>query len=116
MLSALTTPLTRYANPDGHRCLETDSFSFFFLQDPEYILIKRWVPEHEQDFLWEHTRELRERRRAVTQTTNTTVLQIEQGGHNHHHHGEVQYEFVKKKERKRDKSPGLITFLAGGKR
>jgi hypothetical protein len=76
------------------------------------------VPEHEQDFLWEHTRELRERRRAVTQTTNTTVLQIEQaGGHHHHHgHGEVQYEFVKKKDRKRDKSPGLITFLAGGKR
>ncbi|KAL5349373.1 hypothetical protein ACLOAV_005664 [Pseudogymnoascus australis] len=89
-------------------------------QDPEYILIKRWVPEHEQDFLWEHTRELRERRRAITSsTTNTTVLQIE-GGHNHHHHphGEVQYEFVKKKEKKRDKSPapGFITFLAGGKR
>ncbi|KFY70285.1 hypothetical protein V498_10372, partial [Pseudogymnoascus sp. VKM F-4517 (FW-2822)] len=21
-------------------------------QDPDYILIKRWVPEHEQDFLW----------------------------------------------------------------
>jgi hypothetical protein len=72
------------------------------------------VPEHEQDFLWEHTRELRERRRAVTSTTNTTVLG---GGHHHHHgHGDVQYEFVKKKERKRDKSPGLITFLAGGKR
>lgn len=69
--------------------------------------------------MWEHTRELRERRRAVTSTTNTTVLQIEQagGGHHHHHgHGEVQYEFVKKKDRKRDKSPGLITFLAGGKR
>lgn len=107
--------MTRYANPDGHRFLEADTFS----QDPEYILIKRWVPEHEQDFLWEHTRELRERRRSITSTTNTTVLQIEGAGHHHHHgHGDVQYEFVKKKERKRDKSPapGLITFLAGGKR
>ncbi|KFY07302.1 hypothetical protein V492_07258, partial [Pseudogymnoascus sp. VKM F-4246] len=87
-------------------------------QDPEFILIKRWVPEHEQDFLWEHTKELRERRRGITSTTNTTVLQIEQGGGHHHHSHDVQYEFVKKptKHHKRDKSPGLITFLAGGKR
>ncbi|KAE8448395.1 hypothetical protein EG329_009459 [Mollisiaceae sp. DMI_Dod_QoI] len=30
--------------------------------DSEYILIKRWVPEYEQDFLWSHTKEIRERR------------------------------------------------------
>ncbi|KAH8895650.1 hypothetical protein GQ53DRAFT_803904 [Thozetella sp. PMI_491] len=28
-------------------------------QDASYVLIKRWVPEHEQDILWEHTRKLR---------------------------------------------------------
>jgi hypothetical protein len=30
--------------------------------DPDYLLIKRWVPEYEQDFLWNHTRELRQKR------------------------------------------------------
>jgi len=77
------------------------------------------VPEHEQDVLWEHTKELRERRaRAITNTsTTTTVLQIEDNNHHHHQHSDgVQYEFVKKRDKKRDKSPGLITFLAGGKR
>ncbi|PMD16027.1 hypothetical protein NA56DRAFT_709110, partial [Hyaloscypha hepaticicola] len=34
-------------------------------QDPEYVLIKRWVPEYEQDFLWHHTRQIRERREPV---------------------------------------------------
>ncbi|KAI0201301.1 hypothetical protein F4808DRAFT_133599 [Astrocystis sublimbata] len=28
-------------------------------QDPEYVLIKRWVPEPEQDIFWSHTRALR---------------------------------------------------------
>lgn len=100
--------MTRYANPTGHIFLETN---IFFQQDPDYILIKRWVPEHEQDFLWGHTREVRERRRAIT----STVLQIEQGGDHHDGNGEVQYEFVRKKRPNRDKSPGLLAFLAGSK-
>ncbi|KAH8759290.1 hypothetical protein BGZ57DRAFT_708636, partial [Hyaloscypha finlandica] len=29
-------------------------------QDPDYILIKRWVPQYEQDFLWTHTKQIRE--------------------------------------------------------
>jgi hypothetical protein len=29
-------------------------------QDPDYILIKRWVPGYEQDFLWAHTKQIRE--------------------------------------------------------
>ena len=29
-------------------------------QDPDYILIKRWLPESEQDFLWAHTKQIRE--------------------------------------------------------
>ncbi|KAF4625590.1 hypothetical protein G7Y89_g12575 [Cudoniella acicularis] len=33
-----------------------------FDTDPEYFLIKRWVPEEEQDVLWNHTRDIREKR------------------------------------------------------
>ncbi|MCJ1468738.1 hypothetical protein MMC07_007368 [Pseudocyphellaria aurata] len=31
-------------------------------RDGNYIIIKRWIPEHEQDILFEHTRKLRESR------------------------------------------------------
>ncbi|KAK0117728.1 hypothetical protein ONS95_012056 [Cadophora gregata] len=78
-----------------------------FDQDPDYVLIKRWVPEYEQDFLWSHTREIRERRQPV-------LLSIE--GKKHHHH-ETEFEFVRKKKHERKPSPSpLLTFLAGGKR
>jgi hypothetical protein len=30
--------------------------------DPKSVIIKRWVPEYEQEFLWDHTRKLREGR------------------------------------------------------
>ncbi|KAH8596241.1 hypothetical protein B0O99DRAFT_126026 [Bisporella sp. PMI_857] len=40
-------------------------------QDPEYVLIKRWVPEDEQDAIWTHTRDLRERRRHSAQVSLT---------------------------------------------
>ncbi|KAE9368956.1 hypothetical protein N431DRAFT_428661 [Stipitochalara longipes BDJ] len=30
--------------------------------DPDYVIIKRWVPEWEQDVLWNETRAIRERR------------------------------------------------------
>ncbi|RAL58055.1 hypothetical protein DID88_009689 [Monilinia fructigena] len=36
-------------------------------EDPEFLLIKRWVPEEEQDILWTHTRQLRETRLAIRQ-------------------------------------------------
>ena len=76
------------------------------LQDPNYVLIRRWVPEYEQDFLWNHTREIRERRQPV-------MMAIE----GKKKHGEVEFEFVRKKEHKRKPSPSpLLTFLAGGKR
>lgn len=76
------------------------------LQDPNYVLIRRWVPEYEQDFLWNHTREIRERRQPV-------LVAIE----GKKKHGDVEFEFVRKKEHKRKTSPSpLLTFLAGGKR
>ncbi|PSS14949.1 hypothetical protein M430DRAFT_35775 [Amorphotheca resinae ATCC 22711] len=79
-----------------------------FDMDPEYVLIKRWVPEHEQDLLWNHTREIRELRQP------TTILAIE--GKKKHH--EPEFEFVrKKKHHERKPSPSaLLTYLAGGRR
>ncbi|RBA09691.1 hypothetical protein FPRO05_05627 [Fusarium proliferatum] len=35
---------------------------FDFDTDPEYVLVKRWVPEAEQDRMWNHTRLIREKR------------------------------------------------------
>jgi hypothetical protein len=35
------------------------------IQDPDYVLIKRWVPEYEREFWWNHTRVIRERRQPV---------------------------------------------------
>ncbi|CZS89871.1 uncharacterized protein RCO7_02403 [Rhynchosporium graminicola] len=84
-----------------------------FDQDADYILIKRWVPEYEQDFLWSHTREIRERRQPV-------LLSIEgKKPHHHHHHGETEFELVRKKSHSHSRKPSpspLLTFLAGGKR
>ena len=62
--------------------------------------------EHEQDILWTHTREIRERRQPV-------LLSIEAKKK----HGETEFEFVRKKkhhDRKPSPSP-LVTFLAGGR-
>jgi hypothetical protein len=71
------------------------------LQDPEYILIKRWVPEWEQDRLWEHSKLIRSKRPKVT-------LQKEDS-----HHGELEVGLVRKMEnRKRSKSPNLLMYLA----
>jgi len=80
-----------------------------YVQDPDYVLIKRWVPEYEQDFLWSHTSEIRERRQPM-------LLAIE-GGKKKHHHSETEFEIVRKKHHERKPSPSpLLTFLAGGKR
>ncbi|KAL8795228.1 MAG: hypothetical protein Q9195_002239 [Heterodermia aff. obscurata] len=35
-------------------------------RDVNYIVIKRWIPEHEQDILFEHTQSLREGRRQTS--------------------------------------------------
>jgi len=79
-------------------------------QNPDYILIKRWVPEDEQDMLWRHTRLIREKREKKL------VLEIEDGKHHHHSKRlEPEFEWVRKKERRRSKSPGLLMYLAGAK-
>ncbi|KAI0474346.1 hypothetical protein F4859DRAFT_514876 [Xylaria cf. heliscus] len=56
---------TRFAR--RHLSLETlrvYDIDYAIDQDPEYVIIKRWVPESEQDLLWQHTREIRDRRRV----------------------------------------------------
>ncbi|KAL8406594.1 hypothetical protein RB596_005172 [Gaeumannomyces avenae] len=53
-----------------HLSLETlKTFNIAFEidpQDPSYFIIKRWVPEEEQDRLWQHTRTIRDRRGVST--------------------------------------------------
>jgi len=91
--------------------LNTFRIDYTIDKDPDYFLIKRWVPEYEQDFLWNHTKEIREKRSS----SNTVVLAIEDSKH-HHHHDDAEYEFVRKKEHKRKPSPSpLIAYLAGGR-
>lgn len=34
-----------------------------------YIIIKKWIPEHDQDILFEHTRSLREKKQITHTTT-----------------------------------------------
>lgn len=80
-------------------------------QDPDYILIKRWVPEYEQDFLWRHTRELRETRHHHHHP-GTVVYSIEAKKKKHE---EPEFEFVRKKEKRKPSPSPLLTFLAGGK-
>jgi hypothetical protein len=81
------------------------------LQDPDYVLIKRWVPEYEQDALWNHTREIRDRRQSPQ-----IILAIEENKKKKHHdHRDDEFEIVRKHKRKQSPS-GLVTFFAGGKR
>jgi hypothetical protein len=58
--------------------------------------------------LWKHTKIVREKRSKL-------VLAIEDKKHHHHHHREPEFEWVRKKDRKRSKSPALLMYLAGAK-
>ncbi|KAK8022536.1 hypothetical protein PG993_013303 [Apiospora rasikravindrae] len=71
-------------------------------QDPDYVLIKRWVPEPEQDVLWRHTRIIREAR---------SMKKVQQGHVGH----EPEIQWVRKKQRGRSRSPSLLAYLAGSK-
>jgi myosin heavy subunit len=76
--------------------------------DSEYILIKRWVPEEEQESLWKHTRYVREKRR---------VLMLEERRPHRHRH-DPEFEWVRRSgssRRSRTRSPGLLMYLAGAR-
>lgn len=100
--------------------LRTFNIDFEFDADPEYVLVKRWVPEWEQDQFWEHTKQVRERR------TGRTTLMVEdtrRSSHSHHRSKSSDVEIIRKKskheskhDRKRSKSPGpLLMYLAGAR-
>ena len=77
------------------------------------MLIKRWVPEWEQDTLWKHTKLVREKRSKL-------ILKVgdKKPHHDHHHHlhSDSDFEWVRKKSpRRRSKSPGLLMYLAGAR-
>ncbi|KAF5616778.1 transcription factor Cys6 [Fusarium tjaetaba] len=79
-----------------HLSLETlreYDVNYEFDADPDYVLIRRWVPEWEQDRMWKHTRTIREKR-AETLINETPTRS-----------GEREYEWVRKKDRRRAKSP-----------
>ena len=79
---------------------------FDYDADPDYILIRRWVPEWEQDRLWKHTKLVREKR--------SKMLMVEEKRHGR---DEPDFEWVRKKSdkhsRRRSKSPSLLMYLAG---
>jgi hypothetical protein len=88
---------------------EADELTGWAPQDPEFILIKRWVPEWEQDTLWKHTKYVREKRSKL-------LVTIDDRKPRHHHHREPEFEWVRKKsDRRRSKSPSLLMYLAGAK-
>ncbi|PHH86021.1 hypothetical protein CDD83_10854 [Cordyceps sp. RAO-2017] len=64
--------------------LRTFDVDFDVDNDPEYILIKRWVPEWEQDQFWKHTKYVREKR-------GHGALLIEEKRHRHH---EPEFEWL----------------------
>ncbi|KAG5807197.1 hypothetical protein H9Q74_007891 [Fusarium xylarioides] len=85
---------TRFAR--RHLSLETlreFNINFDFDADPEYVLVKRWVPEAEQDRMWKHTKNIREKRGEplLKETPN--------------HRGGPQHEWVRKKDRQQTRSP-----------
>ena len=77
------------------------------MQDPDYLLVKRWVPEWEQDQLWKHTKALRSKRAKALVVEEKNTLTVD-----------PQFEWVRKKKshsRKRSKSPSLLMYLAGAR-
>lgn len=82
-------------------------------QNPDYVLIKRWVPPEEQKELWSLTKVLRDGREKVT-----TTLAIEDRSHHHHRHKSGDnLVVVKKTKRERSRSPSVSTlmYLAGAR-
>ncbi|KAM3537207.1 hypothetical protein ARSEF1564_009872 [Beauveria bassiana] len=69
-----------------------------------FVIIKRPVPEWEQDHFWKHTKYIREKR-----------LIIEDKRQHHRHKSDIEL-VVRKTERKRSKSPSpLMLWVAGGR-
>lgn len=80
-------------------------------QNPEYILVKRWVPKKEQEELWSLTKTIRGDREQVT-----TTLHVEERGRHHRSKSRDKNLVLVRKKEHRSKSPGgLVMYLAGAK-
>ncbi|KAI8956982.1 hypothetical protein F5Y11DRAFT_353046 [Daldinia sp. FL1419] len=95
--------------------LRTHNIDFQLDADPDYVLIKRWVDEPEQDILWRHTKIIREKRSSSTHSGKLIMSIEDNKKHRHHHHLEPEFEWVRKKERRRSRSPSLLMYFAGGR-
>ncbi|KAF5708851.1 hypothetical protein FGLOB1_6220 [Fusarium globosum] len=83
-----------------HLSLETlreFEVDFDFDVDPDYVLVKRWVPEWEQDRLWKHTRLIREKRDNILRE-----------GTSEQRDDEPEYEWVRERGRRETKSPSRL--------
>lgn len=80
-------------------------------QNPEYILVKRWVPKEEQNDLWSLTKLIRGGREEVT-----TTLHVEERGRHHRSKSrDKNLVLVRKKHEHRSKSPNLLLYMAGAR-
>lgn len=86
-------------------------FHFFFFQNPEYIIIKRWVPAEEQKELWSLTRVIRDDREKVT----TTLTIEDRSRHHHRDKSRDNLVLVRKTKRERSRSPSVLKYLAGAR-
>ncbi|RSL98916.1 hypothetical protein CEP52_010054 [Fusarium oligoseptatum] len=93
----------RYLSIETLRTFELD---FDLDPDPEYVLIKRWVPEPEQDRLWAHTKSIRERRGGPLVSEKWKPQKDAP---------EFAWVRHKKPGRRRSKNPALLMYLAGVK-
>lgn len=81
-------------------------------QNPDYIIIKRWVPPDEQKELWSLTRVIRDDREKVT-----TTLSIEDRSRHRHRRDKSRDNLVlvRKTKRERSRSPSVLMYLSGAR-
>ncbi|KAI9827572.1 MAG: hypothetical protein M1832_004922 [Thelocarpon impressellum] len=96
-LYGLPYKLDDVSPPDEFRAAAADACQ----GEPEnYVLIKRWVPEYEQNLLWDHTRRLREDREYKIRGV---VLK--------HASEEAKAKLILARKKPRARSPGLLDFF-----
>ncbi|KAF5555305.1 transcription factor Cys6 [Fusarium napiforme] len=84
-----------------HLSLETlrqYDVNYEFDADPNYVLIRRWVPEWEQDRMWKHTQLIREQRNMMLQRE-----ELER-----YNRTESHYEWLPKKNKQQSKSSSQL--------
>lgn len=81
------------------------------LKNPDYIIIKRWVPAEEQKDLWTLTRVIRDDREKIT----TTLTVQDRSRHHHRDKSRDNLVLVRKTKRERSRSPSVLMYLAGAR-